>query len=770
MKARSFLHSFRRGLLAACLGALALACAAAPAHAVKRIYLANDEHTDYFWTADDATYTDVFTSMLDFYMAQAESTVSNPVDSRGRFNADCSLWMWDYERHRSPAQFARLMGHVQQGDISMPLNNAVLCYGGSPAEAVLRSMYYAGRLERRFGVRFPLAVAMENQTLPAGLASLWAGSGAKYSWRGVCGCASRTTWAPRPREIYRYTGPDGDGVVMKWNTQTNGTNGIGGYLEASSLGSIVTYLESTAFTNVWPWDVSAAFGYGGDALATYTTGFLTTSAQKSNAQRRVIVSNEVDFFEDFVASHGASLSSFSGSFGNEWELYQASMGAVTARFRNAIEKLRTAEALATIVATRHPAFLAGREALRDSAFMAAGLYYEHDWTADGPVPRAARAQFQRDQLALMERYVNTLQADALASAGGRRGAARRRRTPTWCSAAVVVAHRCGGHRHVGRRAARGGRGDRHRGALADRVGWRGARAGRRRAVGGLPRVRGAAGGARGVERRGHGDAAHGGQRPLRRDAGQSRPPPSVVDHRDGDHAWPRAASRRRQRRHRHRDAGEHRPSVHHAAGERGERAAAPRAGRRCTRAWIAWTWTTRSRRTSRARRSTSGGSAMASPTVRHEEVGMIANAARAAAGGDYADANARTDYLTFGHFADFSEVGRGIRAVECRAAPFFQLGASTTTTLDANSPQIRAVGMQVDGTTYGIMTRAATRSSATASRSAVTARTTRPPRCAWRSSTRTRLSARASPAARPRCPPTRWRSCGCLRPTCCCGR
>ena len=52
-------------------------------------------------------------------------------------------------------------------------------------------MYYAGRLERRDVVRFPLATAMENQTLPLGLAPLWAGSGARYSWKGICGCATK---------------------------------------------------------------------------------------------------------------------------------------------------------------------------------------------------------------------------------------------------------------------------------------------------------------------------------------------------------------------------------------------------------------------------------------------------------------------------------------------------------------------------------------------------------------------------------------------------
>jgi len=65
--------------------------------------------------------------------------------------------------------------HVKSGHISAPLTALVSCYGGQPAEAVLRGMYYSGRLERRFDYRFRLAVAMENQTQPLGLASLWAG-------------------------------------------------------------------------------------------------------------------------------------------------------------------------------------------------------------------------------------------------------------------------------------------------------------------------------------------------------------------------------------------------------------------------------------------------------------------------------------------------------------------------------------------------------------------------------------------------------------------
>ena len=89
--------------------------------------------------------------------------------------------------------------------------------GIAPLEATLRDMYYAGSLERRFGLDFNLALNMEDQVLPLGLSSLWAGAGAKYSWRGVCACASKVTGLDnRPQEVYWYKGLDDQKVMMKW--------------------------------------------------------------------------------------------------------------------------------------------------------------------------------------------------------------------------------------------------------------------------------------------------------------------------------------------------------------------------------------------------------------------------------------------------------------------------------------------------------------------------------------------------------------------------
>jgi alpha-mannosidase len=415
-----------------------------------RIYLANDDHTDYLWTADAETYNAVFVDMLDYYLRLADETKDNPSPYRSRFNADGSYWLWQYERRKSPAEFERLITRIKDGTISAPMNTLVSCYGGQPLEAVLRGMYYAGRLERRHGLRLSMAVAMENQTLPLGLASLWAGSGARYTWRGVCGCASKISnqvLGQRPHEMYWYAGQDGQRVLMKWYSL--GPHGIGTYLEASAPEKAIEYLDSNAgflgrykdATTGRPYAVRGAFGFGGDTLARktgvpadpgipkqpgmqqgvigfpYTDHFHVIAQAHSNDKRQVLVSNMEDFFEDFAKTHGSALPTESVTYGNEWDLYSASMTETSARVRRSVEKLRAAELMATLVSLKKPAFLRGREAARDLAFTDLGLYWEHDWTADGPVSRESRAAWQELLASEIEYYVNSLHADGATQLG-----------------------------------------------------------------------------------------------------------------------------------------------------------------------------------------------------------------------------------------------------------------------------------------------------------------------------------------------------------------
>ena len=450
MTAFSFRPSLHR-LLCRALATLAVSFGAPLLLAEPtRVYLANDDHTDYMWTADADTYQRVFVEMLDFHLALADQTATNPSPYRARFNADGSLWLSTYEQRKSPAEFARLIARIKDGTIGAPLNTLVSCYGGQSVEAVLRGLYYAGRIERAHDLRFPLATAMENQTLPLGLASLFSGSGARYSWRGVCGCASKLpnpVLGERAREVYWYTGPDGQKLLLKWYSL--GAHGIGGYVEAGEPLDALRYIASDAGflrrhvdpVTRQPYRVFGLFGFGGDDLARktgvtpppevpgvpglhkvvsgpYCDHFHVIAQRESTRERQVIVSNQLDYFADFERTHGAALPAQSVTYGNEWDLYCASMSETSARAKRAVEKLRSAELLATLVSLKFPDFMRRHAAARDRAFTDIGLFWEHNWTADGPISRGQRAAWQEELVTGIEAYVNSVQAEAVIRLAG----------------------------------------------------------------------------------------------------------------------------------------------------------------------------------------------------------------------------------------------------------------------------------------------------------------------------------------------------------------
>lgn len=398
---------------AICLTAIIFALTAGSA-AQKRFYIAPDDHTDYYWIADEATYRQAFLTMIDYYLNKMDETQANPSDSQMRWSCDGSLWMWEFERNRSSAQFDRFIQRIRDGHMSVPMNPLVVAQGGSNAESVLRGMYYSGRIERRYDLRFPMAVAMENQTQPFGLSSLWAGAGAKYSWKGVCNCATEVTGLnDRDREIYYSGGRDGSRVLMKWQSQYTTNKMFGSYIEAHDPVETIDFAEyDPIFQAKYPFPVIGAFGRGGDDLQYTSDEFVTVAQQQTTPDRRVIISNQEDFFRDFETNYGAGLETFSAAFGNEWDVLTASMAEVSSRVKRASEKLRSAEAMATLVALEQPSFMSSRIADRDRAMLNLGLYYEHDWTADGAVPRAQRAAWHRKVEREITEYVDKLYDDA----------------------------------------------------------------------------------------------------------------------------------------------------------------------------------------------------------------------------------------------------------------------------------------------------------------------------------------------------------------------
>jgi alpha-mannosidase len=430
----------KKKLLVAAAGALTMfgGLALARLWAVPKIYLAPDNHTDYIWSASESQYKTIFLNTLDHYVSQIDKDVAAhvPANLQSRFSTDGSLWLWTYQKNRNASQFNKLMGRIKDGHVSSTLSPLVCMYGGQTAEGILRGMYYPGRLERQYGMRFTLAQAMENDTLPYGLGSLWAGAGVKYTWQGVCNCGgkvSASNLANRGREIYHWTGPDGSQLLTKWYSNASESNTrLGGYAEArvtqnqgnfpstSAPDGNGSVTDATDFGNSGPFSIIGDFGYGwddGDMAGHYDDLQTFAKNDSGNPNRNVVVSNEEDFFKDFETTYGSSLASFGASFGNDWDIFPTTMAEVSAHVKRAVETLRSADALATLVSLKNPAFLTSRIAARDQAYMDIGLYFEHDFSANGPASGPRPAWQRRLALNEIDPYVNGLERDAVTALG-----------------------------------------------------------------------------------------------------------------------------------------------------------------------------------------------------------------------------------------------------------------------------------------------------------------------------------------------------------------
>jgi alpha-mannosidase len=389
----------------------------------KRIYIAPDDHTDYLWSGNEEQYSKAIPGMLDYYMRLNDSTAKEPYPYQFKWNCDGSYWVYIYRQNRSREQFEKLIGQIRSGRITIPLNSLVGFNGVAPLEATLRSMYFAGSLEREYGLNLELAMSMEDQVMPLGLASLWAGSGAKYSWHGVCNCATKVkSLDSRPHELYWYTGLDGQRVLMKWYSLGSLENKeLGGYAEAFDPGKSIRLCLDLMNTKKYPYDVAGAFGMGWDNLATMSGKFIPAARNNSGPAVQVMVSNEIDFFRDVEKKYGSILPSETVSYGtSEWGINLASLAAVSADFKRSIEKLRTAEALSTYVSLKDNGFCRDLAVKKERAWMACGLYVEHGWTSDGPViTRHERADWQRKIAADLSTYVDTLYERSLNALGSR---------------------------------------------------------------------------------------------------------------------------------------------------------------------------------------------------------------------------------------------------------------------------------------------------------------------------------------------------------------
>jgi alpha-mannosidase len=376
----------------------------------KRLYLGNDTHVDLMFNGTEEKWAQLILEMADFYLRLGESTIKEEPANRSKWNYDCAYWMWVLENRTSPEYVKRIVAQIKNQQASIPYNFTLPIYGASTPEAILRSFYYSGYLERKYGIDVDLAVYQENATIPLGLASLWAGAGAKYSWKGVCNCATKTkTLGLRKNEIYWYTGLDSSRILMKWYSNFGWNAELGGYAEMLEPSLAVMQMDSLCGTPRYPYRIAGAFGKGWDNMVNYSYDLQWGIRRRTRPGTKVFISNELDFFKDFEGTYGQNLPSETLAYGNEWDLLPATFTNVSSGIRRSMEKLRGAEAMAAIVDAYQKDHYSALNPLKKEFLYALSIISAHGWTIDGPVTKDEFKPWGRLQERRVRRYVDTLQ-------------------------------------------------------------------------------------------------------------------------------------------------------------------------------------------------------------------------------------------------------------------------------------------------------------------------------------------------------------------------
>ena len=387
---------------------------------LKHLYLGNDTHTDLMWNGTEEDWYRYNLDMAGFYLKIGEDTRNNAPEARSKWNYDVAWTLYMLERDAPEDFFVRVIDQLKNGQASVPYNFTLPVYGASTAESVLRSFYYGGYLERKYGIDIDLAICQENATIPLGIASLWAGSGARYSWRGVCNCATKiNTSGKRDHEIYWYTGLDGSRILMKWYSNYGWNADLGGYAEMLEPTVAVQKMEKLCDTDGYPYKVAGAFGKGWDNIHNYSYDLVWGLAHRTLPGTKLYLSNQVDFFRHFEQEYGSQLPVVSLSYGNEWDINLASLAEVSGKLRRSMEKLRTAEALAVIASDGDKEIFDVLEGKKKDFLYGISVYNLHGWTADGPVDRHAFANYMRGQQQKVTGYVDALFSMALKQMGRR---------------------------------------------------------------------------------------------------------------------------------------------------------------------------------------------------------------------------------------------------------------------------------------------------------------------------------------------------------------
>ncbi len=205
-----------------------------------RVYLVHHTHTDVGFTHPPSEVVRLHDRYLDEVLELCRATDDWPDDARFRWTCEVSWQVQNYERHRSGAAFAELLRRARSDRMELAAFYLGIHTDLCGAEELVRSLYHAAALRRRYGVPVQAAMVNDIPGVTWGFAQVLARAGVRYLSVADNNfvapfLAYNAGGLPRP---FRWQGPDGSSV-LSWYTD----DPYWAYIEAKRVGFAGGYGE-----------------------------------------------------------------------------------------------------------------------------------------------------------------------------------------------------------------------------------------------------------------------------------------------------------------------------------------------------------------------------------------------------------------------------------------------------------------------------------------------------------------------------------------------
>jgi len=329
------------------------------------IYVAQDKHLDYGWIHPVEQVVERMNVLTDYHLAASERMGL-------RWNLDTSIWVEEFMRGRPKARVEHLLSALRSGRFEAGAFWLVPFPGLMSTEELLQSLSYARHLEDALGIPVRTASLQEVPSAPWGLATILAGAGFPYVVKGAYDLRNPHLAERDPLPLFRWAGPDGSRVLVKWDVYA-GTHTWGGYAEAYSLWRSasgpgrfrqdatdeerIRLIEQTAarFEGYasYPFDAILLAGTGYDEYpqTTAVSEFIRWFNAQGWAYPRLVDATWSQFWSHIERQRrdgGADVPEVRGDWGSTWEEWPAQLAHLNTVYRRARATVMSAQTLTAL--------------------------------------------------------------------------------------------------------------------------------------------------------------------------------------------------------------------------------------------------------------------------------------------------------------------------------------------------------------------------------------------------------------------------------------